>query len=122
MTDTEKLTMLKAMTGEKDESVLSTYLSIAGNKVLKRAYPFNSTVTVVPDRYAYNQVEIAAYLVNKRGAEGETAHSENGISRSYEDGDVPPTLLREIVPCASLIGKEPVVCQEKCSELPLFDR
>lgn len=109
MTDTEKLTMLKAMTGEKDESVLSTYLSIAGNKILKRAYPFNSTVTVVPDRYAYNQVEIAAYLVNKRGAEGETAHSENGISRSYEDGDVPPTLLREIVPCASLIGKEPMV-------------
>lgn len=109
MTDTEKLTMLKAVTGEKDESVLSTYLSIAGNKVLKRAYPFDSTVTVVPDRYAYNQVEIAAYLVNKRGAEGETAHSENGISRSYEDGDVPPTLLREIVPCASLIGKEPVV-------------
>ena len=109
MTDTEKLTMLKAMTGEKDESVLSTYLSIAGNEVLKRAYPFDSTVTVVPDRYAYNQVEIAAYLVNKRGAEGETAHSENGISRSYEDGDVPPTLLREIVPCASLIGKEPVV-------------
>lgn len=109
MTDTEKLTMLKAMTGEKDESVLSTYLSIAGNKVLKRAYPFDNTVTVVPDRYAYNQVEIAAYLVNKRGAEGETAHSENGISRSYEDGDVPATLLREIVPCASLIGKEPVV-------------
>lgn len=109
MTDTEKLTMLKAMTGEKDESVLFTYLSIAGNKILKRAYPFNSTVTVVPDRYAYNQVEIAAYLVNKRGAEGETAHSENGISRSYEDGDVPPTLLREIVPCASLIGKEPMV-------------
>ena len=109
MTDAEKLKMVKAMTGETDEDTLSTYLSIAGNKVLKRAYPFNSTVTVVPDRYAYNQVEIAAYLVNKRGAEGETAHSENGISRSYEDGDVPPTLLREIVPCASLIGKEPVV-------------
>lgn len=109
MTDAEKLKMVKAMTGETDEDTLSTYLSIAGNKVLKRAYPFDSTVTVVPDRYAYNQVEIAAYLVNKRGAEGETAHSENGISRSYEDGDVPPTLLREIVPCASLIGKEPVV-------------
>ena len=104
MTDTEKLTMLKAMTGEKDESVLSTYLSIAGNKVLKRAYPFDNTVTVVPDRYAYNQVEIAAYLVNKRGAEGETAHSENGISRSYEDGDVPPTLLRDIVPFAAVMG------------------
>ena len=39
MTDAEKLSMLKTMTGEKDEDVLSTYLSIAGNKVLKRAYP-----------------------------------------------------------------------------------
>lgn len=106
MTDTEKLTMLKAMTGEKDEDVLSTYLSIAGNKVLKRAYPFDTTVTKVPDQYAYNQVEIAAYLLNKRGAEGETAHSENGISRSYEDGDVPPTLLREIIPFAGIVRKE----------------
>lgn len=60
-------------------------------------------MTAVPPRYDFNQVEIAAYLVNKRGAEGETAHSENGISRSYEDGDVPPTLLREIVPFASVI-------------------
>lgn len=109
MTDAEKLKMVKAMTGETDEDTLSTYLSIAGNKVCRKAYPFDPTVTAVPDRYAHIQVEIAAYLVNKRGAEGETAHSENGISRSYEDGDVPPTLLREIVPCASLIGKEPVV-------------
>lgn len=44
------------------------------------------------------------YLLNKRGAEGQTAHSENGISRSYEDGDVPPTLLRDIVPFASVMG------------------
>ena len=103
MTDAEKLTMLKTMTGETDEAVLSVYLSIAANKVCRRAYPFDDTVTTVPSRYDFNQVEIAAYLVNKRGAEGETAHSENGISRSYEDGDVPPTLLREIVPFASVI-------------------
>lgn len=104
MTDAEKLSMLKTMTGEKDEDVLSTYLSIAGNKVLKRAYPFDTTVTTVPDQYAYIQVEIAVYLLNKRGAEGQTAHSENGISRSYEDGDVPPTLLRDIVPFAAVMG------------------
>lgn len=106
MTDAEKLKMLKAMTGEADEEVLSTYLSIAGSKVLRRAYPYDDTVTEVPDRYAYTQLEIAVYLMNKRGAEGQTAHSENGISRSYEDGDVPLSLLREIVPCASLIGGE----------------
>lgn len=103
MTDAEKKVMLTAMTGETADAVLSTYLTIAGNKVIRRAYPFDSTKTTVPDQYAINQVEIAAYLLNKRGAEGETSHSENGISRSYEDGDVPPTLLREIVPYASRI-------------------
>lgn len=103
MTDAEKKVMLTAMTGETADAVLSTYLTIAGNKVLRRVYPFDKTQITVPDQYAINQVEIAAYLVNKRGAEGETSHSENGISRSYEDGDVPPTLLREIVPFASRI-------------------
>ena len=67
-------------------------------------YPFDDTIKEVPERYHMTQVEIAAYLLNKRGAEGETAHSENGISRSYEDGDVPPTLLRDIVPFAAVMG------------------
>ena len=106
MTEADKLKMVKAMTGEQNEEVLSTYLAIAGNKVLKRLYPFGTTDTAVPDRYALNQVEIACFLLNKRGAEGQTAHNENGIYRTYEDGDVPPSLLREIVPCASLIEEE----------------
>lgn len=104
MTDAEKLTMVKTMTGETDEEVVSAYLSLAGNKVCRKAYPFDPSVTEVPDQYAHVQVEIAVYLLNKRGAEGQTSHSENGISRSYEDGDVPPTLLREIVPCAAVMG------------------
>lgn len=104
MTDAEKLKMVKAMTGETDESILSTYLSIAGDKVCRKAYPYDPDARLVPYRYGFVQVEIAAYLLNKRGAEGQTAHSENGISRSYEDGDVPPTLLRDIVPFASVMG------------------
>lgn len=104
MTDTEKLQMVRAMTGETDENVLSTYLSIAGNKVCRKAYPFDPTVTVIPDQYAHIQVEIAVYLLNKRGAEGQTTHNENGISRSYENGDVPPALLRDITPFAAVMG------------------
>ena len=104
MTDVEKLEMLKSLTGERDESVLSTYLAIAGNKVCRKAYPFDPTVTEVPAQHGYIQVEIAVYLLNKRGSEGKVATSENGISSTYEDGDVPPTLLREITPCASVIG------------------
>lgn len=103
MSDSEKLEMLKAITGETDETLLSTYLSIAASKVLRRAYPYDDTVTVVPDRYAVIQVEIAVYMINKRGAEGEVSHSENGISRSYEDGDIPPSLMREIIPNLSVV-------------------
>lgn len=103
MTNAAMLTKLKAMTGEQAEEVLSTYLEIAGQKILRKAYPYDDTQTEVPAKYHYTQLEVAAYLLNKRGAEGETAHSENGISRSYEDGDVPPSLMREVVPCAAVI-------------------
>ena len=103
MENSVMLAKLEAMTGEQTEEVLSTYLDLAGNKILRKAYPYNDTQTTVPEKYHYTQLEVAAYLLNKRGAEGETAHSENGISRSYEDGDVPPTLLREIVPCAAVV-------------------
>ena len=103
MTEAEKLTSLKAMSGEADEGVLRTFLALAGNKVIQRAYPFNPDVSEVPDRYAVNQLEIATFLLNKRGAEGQTAHSENGISRSYSGGDVPPEMLRAIVPMVGVL-------------------
>lgn len=102
MTDEEKLTMLKSMTEETDDDVLSTYLTLAKGVVLSRAYPYTEEDTV-PSKYDTVHVEIAAYMLNKRGAEGETAHSENGVSRSYEDGDIPPTLLRRILPMVGVI-------------------
>lgn len=102
MTEAEKTELLATMTDQQG-SVLSAYLAIAGDKVLRKLYPFDDTIKEVPERYHMTQVEIAAYLLNKRGAEGETAHSENGISRSYEDGDVPSPLLRDIVPYAGVV-------------------
>ena len=104
MTQAEKLQLLKAMVGESDtEEVLLTYLNIAGRKILNRAYPYGTEETEVPSRYDFLQCEIAAYLLNKRGAEGQTAHSENGISRSYESADVPESLLGAVTPYAGVI-------------------
>ena len=103
MNDAEKLTMLKSMTGETDSDVLSTYLTLAKGVVISKAYPYGKGAEEVPAPYHTTQVEIAAYLLNKRGAEGETAHSENGVSRSYEDGDIPPTLLRRITPMVGVM-------------------
>jgi hypothetical protein len=99
----EKKEMVKAMTEETNDSTVSAYLGIAGNKICRKAYPYDPTVTEVPEQYHFLQVEIAVYLLNKRGAEGEAAHSENGISRTYESGDVPPSMLRQIVPMCGVL-------------------
>ena len=104
MTQAEKLKLLKAMVGESDsEEVLLAYLDIAGGKIINRAYPFGTDEPEVPKRYDYLHCEIAAYLLNKRGAEGQTGHSENGISRSYESADVPESMLRAVTPCVGVI-------------------
>ena len=104
MTDTEKLTYLRAMVGGSDtDEVLSTYLVVAGKKIIARAYPYDDTVTEVPDKYDTLQCEIAAYLLNKRGAEGQTQQSENGSTRSYENADVPASMLKVVTPHCGVI-------------------
>ena len=104
MTQAEKLTLLKAMVGESDtEEVLLAYLNIAGGKIINRAYPYGTEDREVPTRYDFLQCEIAAYLLNKRGAEGQTSHSENGISRSYESADVPESLIGAVTPMVGVI-------------------
>lgn len=103
MSETEKLIFLRTMVGDQNDNVdwgddvLLTYLNIAGRKIIDRAYPYDDEVTEVPRRYGILQCEIAAYLLNKRGAEGEISHSENGISRSYENADVPESLMGQVI-------------------------
>ena len=103
MTDIEKTATLTTMTGETDAFILSTYLMLAKEAILSRAYPFRTDVTEVPAKYEGLQLEIAAYLIDKRGAEGEVTHTENGVTRQYENGDIPPTLLRRIIPEAGVL-------------------
>ena len=104
MTQAEKLQLLKALVGESDtEEVLLAYLNIAGRKIINRAYPYGTDETEVPTRYDFLQCEIAAYLLNKRGAEGQTSHSENGISRSYESADVPESLFGAVTPMVGVL-------------------
>lgn len=100
MTREQQISMLKITAGETDVVMLSAYLDLAGEKICNKCYPF-SNKRDVPERYHALQVEIACYLLNKRGAEGETAHSENGISRSYESASVPDSMLKNIIPFVS---------------------
>lgn len=105
MTESEKLSALRAMVGgEEDDVVLFTYLKLAGSKILAKAFPFGTDVTEVPAQYDYLQLEIAAYMMNKRGAEGQTSHTENGITRQYENADIPASMLKAITPHCGVIA------------------
>lgn len=106
MTISEKIAMLNVLTGETiSESTASAYLALAGQKILQRAYPYGAESAEIPLRYETLQVEIAAYLYLKRGAEGETSHSENGITRQYEAASVPDSMLKQVVPCVKVVGR-----------------
>ena len=103
MTDADKFALIKAMTDETDDSVISAFLSLAGDAVYNAACPYGGAdKTAVIDKYSGVQVRAAAYYLNKRGAEGEVTHNENGISRAYENADLPESLMREITPIAGV--------------------
>ena len=98
----DKLNQLKILLGKQgdnsEDDLLLMLLTLSAQKILDRVYPYDDSIKEVPSRYATKQVEIAVYLYNKRGAEGQISHSENTISRTYESADVPESLMKGITP------------------------
>ena len=104
MTDEEKKTLIGLMSDEQDESVVAAYFSLAKQIIFEKAFPFGDYPEELPGRYDSVHVDIAVYMLNKRGAEGEIVHLENGVSRHWDAGSIPPSLLRRIIPFAGVVG------------------
>ena len=87
-----------------DVRLIGVLLEQAEGILLNRRYPFGVPEgATVPTVYEHIQLQIAVELYSKMGAEGQTAHGENGINRSYEAADISPSLLKRIVPvCGSV--------------------
>jgi len=103
MTDSEKLRMLSVRISPDTatDDVLNDTLAVAGALILNKMYPFGyPDGTVVPARYEQIQIQLAVELYSHRGAEGQTSHSENGISRSWPEQS---RLLKQIVPCVGSV-------------------
>ena len=104
MTDTEKREALATSIAPDTEGdrILDGMLSLAASLILNRMYPFGFDESkTVPPRYEEIQIQLATELYSKRGAEGQTSHSENGISRSWPEKS---RLLSMIMPvCGSVI-------------------
>lgn len=109
MTDSEMLGYIRTMGGftvdEDPDTVLSAYLTEAKDAIMNRAYPFGvPEETDFPAKYEILACKIAIEQLDKRGAEGQLSHSENGISRTYANGYITSDLLQTVVPHCSSIG------------------
>lgn len=109
MTMDMKIIMLQKMMedDETDPAILSVYLDLAKQRILNRMYQFRTDAEYekldVPDKYLMTQLNIAVYLLNKRGAEGEIQHIENGVHRNYGSSDIPDSMLRDVIPFCQAI-------------------
>ena len=106
MTNEEKLARLEVLISPDTASaeLLENLLWQTEGIVLNRRYPFGTPEgATVTSAYEHIQIQIALELYAKMGAEGQTGHSENGVSRSYEAADVSPSLLKRILPVAGSV-------------------
>ena len=95
---------------EPDERVFLDCLETSKNAILARRYPFHpwptrkvtaedgsvTEETYLEPRYDDLLYRVAVDLYNKTGAEAELAHTENGVSRSYESSWISEQLLSEV--------------------------
>lgn len=107
MTNEEKITRVSALIAPDTASsdLLLYLLEQSEGIILNRRYPFGvpegATISALHEQI---QLRMAVELFNKMGAEGQTEHAENGVTRKWEAGDVSPSLLRLIVPvCGSVM-------------------
>lgn len=100
----DNLERMKLRTGESNIAVLQDCLDSARAAIMARRYPYGDWPEELESRYLDLQYRIAIDLYNKTGAEGQTGHTENSISRTWESSWISESLLQEVTPVAKVVG------------------
>lgn len=97
------MTYLGDEVAESDKPVLLILINRAIRKVCMKRYPFgytNEQKDAAVKRYHVTIFEAAVYYWAKQGADGESSHSENSISRAYESED---SIFFDITPMVKVL-------------------
>ncbi len=107
MTDAEKLNTVKTLLSSgggtiPDDETLKTYISIAGQEILNWKYHLiggvpDSAVSV-PKLEDIKQIYAVVAGYTHAGGEGQSSHSENGISRVFKYGDMLQYIHDNVLP------------------------
>lgn len=84
MTDIQKTDMVKTLIGNEHctATEIETYLLLAADEITKKAFPFKASAEM-PLEYETLQCQLAARMLLKRGFEGQTASTDNGVHRTW---------------------------------------
>ena len=110
MTQAEKIEYMSGCFDPEDEvdvNVLSTYLAMAEEIAREKVFPFGCADEGFAQRilHRYDRIicEIGVFLVNKRGAEGEKGHTESTAERIFENGGVPDSIMKKLIPYCGVL-------------------
>lgn len=93
-----QLTILKSLTEDVpnlSDEVRQFYLDNASDIICDLR-----DTDVVEPKYLTTQIKMAIEMISKIGAEGQLAHTENGISRTYQSADISNDIISRITPVA----------------------
>lgn len=105
MTRDEKLEMLTLLLDADDAAAekLDAYLQIAGKEILAWRYSYAARMPdEVPEEYEMTQIQAVMAGFNMSGAENQTQHSENGITRSFRYADMLAYIRSHVIPFAGV--------------------
>lgn len=106
MTNEEKIAKLEVLISPDTASddLLLYLLEQAEGICLNRRYPFGAPEGAsLSPLHEQIQLRVAVEIFSKMGADGQLSHQENGVMRTWEAGDISPSLLRAIVPVCSSV-------------------
>lgn len=99
-----QLEIIKFWFPDLEDALLEAALERARLGILELRFPFGFEANQeLEAQYMGLQLEVAIEIISKIGAEGETAHSENGVSRTYENAGISNSLKRRVVPMAKVV-------------------
>lgn len=98
MTTEEKIAETKVLVNDArvTSEVISTYITLAENRLLSKMYPYLSDLSskTLPSKHDHDVCELASRMIFRRGFEGQTSSSENGVSRGFSSVDDEDILSR----------------------------
>lgn len=111
MTNDEKLLVLAELL-EMDEPSsadfrrLETYLKLAEREIISWRYGYSETKPCsFPDELDGVQLFAVVAGCNTSGAENQTSHSENGISRTFKHSDMIAYIRANVTPYVGVISR-----------------